>query len=50
MCIRDSKYPLGLGLPENLSGVVRFLLSDKSKWITGQNLVVDGGRTVDGQD
>ena len=46
----ERKYPLGLGLPENLSGVVRFLLSDKSKWITGQNLVVDGGRTVDGQD
>ncbi len=46
----ERKYPLGLGLPENLSGAVRFLLSDESKWITGHNLVVDGGRTVDGQD
>ena len=44
------KYPLGIGVPDDLSGVVKFLLSDAAKWITGQNFVVDGGRTIDGQD
>ena len=29
--------------PEDISGVLLFLLSDQSKYITGQNFVVDGG-------
>lgn len=37
-------YPLGrLGLPEDIGGVVAFLLSDAAAWITGQTLVIDGG-------
>jgi 3-oxoacyl-[acyl-carrier protein] reductase len=37
-------YPLGrLGLPEDIGGAAEFLLSDRSGWITGQTLVVDGG-------
>ena len=40
-------YPLGLGRPEDVASAVEFLLSDKARWITGQQLVVDGGRTVD---
>jgi NAD(P)-dependent dehydrogenase (short-subunit alcohol dehydrogenase family) len=37
-------YPLGrLGEPEDIGGVVAFLLSDRAGWITGQNLVIDGG-------
>ncbi len=39
-------YPLGLGSPEDIAGPVVFLLSDKSRWITGQNFIVDGGRTL----
>lgn len=39
-------YPLGLGHPEDIYEMVQFLLSDKSKWITGQQFTVDGGRTV----
>ncbi|MBZ4320979.1 SDR family oxidoreductase [Streptomyces huiliensis] len=38
-------YPLGrLGAPEDVAGAVAFLLSDAAAWITGQTLVLDGGR------
>jgi NAD(P)-dependent dehydrogenase (short-subunit alcohol dehydrogenase family) len=40
------EYPLGLGEPENIADAVEYLLSDKARWITGQQMVVDGGRTV----
>lgn len=36
-------YHLGLGKPEDVSGVVLFLLSDAARWITGIDVVVDGG-------
>lgn len=36
-------YLLGLGKPEDVANAVMFLLSDASRWITGINLVVDGG-------
>ncbi|NJQ01564.1 SDR family oxidoreductase [Streptomyces zingiberis] len=37
-------YPMGrLGVPEDVAGAAEFLLSDRSAWITGQTLVVDGG-------
>lgn len=41
-----STYPLGEGFSEDISNMVEFLLSDKSKWITGQQFTVDGGRTI----
>ena len=34
---------LGIGNPEDVSGMVLFLLSDRAKWITGTDIVVDGG-------
>lgn len=34
-----------LGIPEDISPAVAFLLSDDSKYITGQNIIVDGGWT-----
>lgn len=34
---------LGYGNPEDISGVVLFLLSDRAKWITGTDVIVDGG-------
>lgn len=37
------KYRLGLGKPEDISGVTLFLLSDAARWITGTDIVVDGG-------
>jgi 3-oxoacyl-[acyl-carrier protein] reductase len=37
-------YPLQrLGQPEDVAGLVAFLLSDEAAWITGQTVVVDGG-------
>lgn len=39
-------YPLGIGFPSDVTNAVKFLLSDQSRWITGHQLVVDGGRSV----
>jgi NAD(P)-dependent dehydrogenase (short-subunit alcohol dehydrogenase family) len=42
-------YPLGrLGEPEDVAGVVAFLLSDAAAWMTGQTIVLDGGATLVG--
>lgn len=42
----ESTYPLGLGNPEDIANAIKFLISDESRWITGQQIVVDGGRTI----
>lgn len=34
------------GLPDDLAGIFVFLMSESSRFITGQNFVVDGGWTV----
>jgi NAD(P)-dependent dehydrogenase (short-subunit alcohol dehydrogenase family) len=39
-------YPLGAGEPNDIYNVVNFLLSDESRWINGQQLIVDGGRSM----
>jgi len=36
-------HPLGLGKPEDIANASAFLLSDAARWITGINLIVDGG-------
>ncbi len=42
----ESTIPLGrIGLPGDIAAAVAFLLSDEAAYITGANLVVDGGRT-----
>jgi 3-oxoacyl-[acyl-carrier protein] reductase len=42
-----SRIPLGrIGLPEDVAPIVTFLLSDRSKYITGQNIGVDGGLLI----
>lgn len=38
-----SRYLLGLGKPEDISGLILFLLSDRAGWITGQDFSLDGG-------
>ncbi len=42
----EHRYPLGLGNTEDIANVVEFLLSDKSKWITGSNIILDGGLSI----
>jgi len=41
-----SKYPLGLGESKDVANAVLFLLSDNSKWITGTEIILDGGLTA----
>ena len=41
------QYPLGVGVPDDIASAIEFLLSDQARWITGQQFVVDGGRTAD---
>jgi len=38
-----ANHPLGLGQPRDIGNASIFLLSNSSRWITGSNLIVDGG-------
>ena len=43
---RIGGFPLGLGEPSDVSLACVYLLSDASRWVTGQNLIIDGGFTM----
>lgn len=43
---RTEGFPLGLGDVSDVSNTCIFLLSDASRWVTGQNIIVDGGYTA----
>jgi len=36
-------HPLGLGEVTDVAPIILFLLSENSRWITGQNFIIDGG-------
>jgi NAD(P)-dependent dehydrogenase (short-subunit alcohol dehydrogenase family) len=41
------KYPLKrYGSPEEIGFATIYLLSDASSWVTGLNLIIDGGFTL----
>ncbi|MBF7093122.1 SDR family oxidoreductase [Flavobacterium sp. ALJ2] len=42
----ESEYPLGYGEPSDVGGLIMYLLSDMSKWMTGSDLIIDGGFTL----
>lgn len=46
--VEDMKnYPLGgYGQPNDVAWAMIYLLSDASRWITGDNLIIDGGVTL----
>ena len=45
----SAAYPLKrLGVPDDIGSVVAFLLSEDAGWLTGQNIVIDGGLTLTG--
>lgn len=39
-------HPLGLGVPDDVANACVYLLSDASRWVTGTQLMVDGGYTA----
>lgn len=43
---QEEQYPLGLGTPQDVGNAVLFHLSDVSRWLTGQCMVLDGGLTL----
>ena len=40
------RYPLGLGNNLDINLCIEYLISEKNKWVTGQNIVLDGGFSV----
>ena len=42
----EEKHLLGLGECSDIANACIYLLSDAAKWVTGQNLIVDGGYTA----
>lgn len=44
---RGATFPLGrVGEPKDVAGAIRYFLSDEAAWVTGDVLVVDGGRLL----
>ena len=39
-------HPLGMGQIDDIIPLILFLLSDNSRWITGQNIKIDGGYSI----
>lgn len=39
-------YPLGLGTPEDVGNAVLYHLSDGSRWLTGNCMILDGGYSL----
>lgn len=43
---QEADYPLGLGTPEDVGHAVLFHLSDGSRWLTGNCMIIDGGYSL----
>ena len=42
----ESRIPLGFGSPDDIAYAAVFLLSDGARWITGTDMIVDGGQSI----
>lgn len=42
----EKTMPLGFGKPEDIANGCIYLLSDAARWVTGSNLIIDGGQTL----
>lgn len=42
----EAMHPLGIGKTDDIANACIYLLSDASRWMTGQNVIVDGGYTI----
>jgi NAD(P)-dependent dehydrogenase (short-subunit alcohol dehydrogenase family) len=42
----EEAHPLGTGTPEDVARAAAFLLAPQNPWITGAELVIDGGYTA----
>ncbi len=40
------QHPLGIGELADISSLAQFLLSEEARWITGSNIVIDGGYSI----
>ena len=43
---QEKKYPLGFGTPADIGYAVSYLLSNESRWITGNIINIDGGLSL----
>jgi NAD(P)-dependent dehydrogenase (short-subunit alcohol dehydrogenase family) len=41
--IEQLKFPFGVGTTQDIASAVLFLLSDESRWVTGTEMIIDGG-------
>lgn len=44
--IEEARFPLGFGEPDDVAYAAIYLLSDVSKWVTGSDLIIDGGQSI----
>ena len=43
---RLDNYPFGIGEPDDVANMIVYLLSDKAKYISGQNYIIDSGGVI----
>ena len=43
---QEVEYPLGYGTPEDVGNAVLYHLSDGSRWLTGNIMILDGGYSL----
>lgn len=46
MSAEEARYPLGFGEADDIAYAAVYLLSDVAKWVTGSDMIVDGGQSI----